>query len=157
MKRKKQEIIECACGCGITFKKYDKQWRSRKYLHGHHRRRNMMDRFLEKIKVDGNGCWNWQGYMQKNGYGQFGISTNKSLYAHRVSYELFNKESTKGKYVCHKCDNPSCVNPDHLYLGTQLDNIRDSIRNGKQKRFNRILDRKRDENYLRRAKGCGIN
>lgn len=68
-------------------------------------------------------CWEWQGRLNLTGYGVVG----KNKLAHRVAYELWNGELTEGLHVCHSCDNPKCCNPEHLFLGTQRDNIRDMV------------------------------
>lgn len=66
-------------------------------------------------------CWNWTGARLKGGYGQIGIN-NKIIQVHRFSWELHFGEIPKNLCVLHKCNNPSCVNPNHLYLGTNKDN-----------------------------------
>jgi predicted DNA-binding protein YlxM (UPF0122 family) len=73
------------------------------------------------------GCWEWVGVTAKNGYGRFW----GNFLAHRVSYALY-KECPKGFFVCHKCDNPPCVNPDHLFLGTAKQNTQDMISKGRK-------------------------
>ena len=79
------------------------------------------ERFWKKVKKIKNGCWNWTGGRTSAGYGEF----CKQL-AHRFSYKIMNGKIPKGKVIIHICDNPSCVNPKHLMVGTQGDNVRDS-------------------------------
>lgn len=89
---------------------------------GHHGL-SARDRFMSKIK-DKDGCWVWQGYCYKNGYGSFSVKRRRRL-AHRVSYEMFVGSIPTGQCVLHRCDNPPCVNPGHLFLGDQGANMRD--------------------------------
>lgn len=89
------------------------------------------DRFWAKVqKTD--GCWSWTGAQFRRGYGAFqlGGSTRK---AHRIAYELEHGPIPAGLYVCHRCDNPSCVRPDHLFLGTAADNNTDRSQKGRTK------------------------
>ena len=87
--------------------------------------------FKKKYVIDKKtGCWNWIGSRFPNGYGQ----STYAQYAHRASWLLFKGEIPKNKYVLHKCDNPSCVNPDHLFLGDQFDNMRDCSTKGRSAR-----------------------
>lgn len=91
------------------------------------------DRFWEKVdRKSSDECWNWLGGIHMNGYGGFNDGT-KSMKAHRFSWILFYGEIPEGKLICHKCDNRKCVNPNHLFLGTQKDNIQDRIRKGRSK------------------------
>lgn len=69
-------------------------------------------------------CWLWTGYKDKNGYGRLTVNQESKL-AHRLSWELTYGNIPEGMCVLHKCDNPKCVNPVHLFIGTQLDNIKD--------------------------------
>ena len=75
------------------------------------------------------GCWNWIGSKHKSGYGH--TSRTKSGYAHRYIYELMIGEIPDGLCVCHHCDNPSCVNPDHMFVGTMADNMHDRDKKGR--------------------------
>lgn len=88
-------------------------------------------RFLSKAQVLPNGCWYWLNYKQEDGYGVV-KHDGKVCLAHRVSLHLFKGFDLESElYVCHHCDNPSCVNPEHLYTGTQLDNVRDMHKRGR--------------------------
>lgn len=89
---------------------------------------NLKQTFLSKIyKTD--TCWFWNGYTSKKGYGRFYF--HKQYIAHRVSYELFKGPIPNGLLVCHKCDIRNCVNPDHLFLGTNQDNMTDMVKKGR--------------------------
>jgi len=91
-----------------------------------------MERFLSKVnKIEG-GCWQWTGNKDKENYGLFWYKTNNRR-AHRISYILHNGEIPEGLIIRHKCDNPSCVNPEHLESGTQKDNIKDMNDRGRRK------------------------
>lgn len=90
-------------------------------------------------------CVIWPFRKDKDGYGVFAsMGFNR---AHRASYFLFKGDFDKKLYVLHRCDNPSCVNPNHLFLGTQLDNVRDMISKGRKVKGNVVLPDNKGERH----------
>jgi DNA-binding transcriptional regulator YiaG len=92
-------------------------------------------RFWRKVDTQSgpNGCWLWTGGTHKRGYGTLADQGGKTIAAHRYSYEMHNGAIPDGLWVRHKCDNPNCVNPEHLTLGTPTDNVRDMWERGRAK------------------------
>lgn len=93
-----------------------------------------IDRFWKKVDKHSNpnGCWEWTGFIDREGLG-YGraYDGNKQMGAHRLSIIIDGRDPTD-KYVCHSCDNPKCVNPSHLFLGTQQDNLDDMKSKGRK-------------------------
>ena len=90
------------------------------------------ERFLQYVKEAESGCHEWQSTIKKDGYGQFWYD-GKNMRAHRAAYILLKGKIPKGKFILHKCDNRCCVNLEHLYVGTQKDNVQDMYRRGRNK------------------------
>ncbi len=86
------------------------------------------DRLVGKFLLDVNtGCWEWAGSKLKNSYGRM-LVDGKNILVHRYSWEARNGKIPKEMYACHKCDNPCCINPDHLFIGTHEDNMLDMVK-----------------------------
>ncbi len=95
-------------------------------------RRSVRERFEAFYDV-GPGCWNWDGQRGEKGYGIF-LLNRKGAGAHRVAWTLARGPIPDGLFVLHSCDNRACVNPSHLFLGTNRDNVEDMLRKGRQPR-----------------------
>ena len=89
-----------------------------------------LERFWKNVEIT-DSCWIWNGLKDVDGYGRFYINSKTGVRAHRFCYELYNEKIGDGMCVCHSCDMPSCVNPDHLWIGTNIDNINDRTKKGR--------------------------
>jgi hypothetical protein len=91
----------------------------------------VLKKFASLIRIQ-NECWEWTGRLNQYGYGRMKFQGKRGVRTHRISYMLFCGEIPEGIFVCHHCDNPSCVNPEHLFLGTHDDNNKDKCRKNRQ-------------------------
>lgn len=101
--------------------------------------RPLLERFWERVSVVQGACWLWRGSTTAAGYGNLGAGGRggANVYAHRLSWEVHKGPIPPGMHVLHRCDNPPCVNPEHLFLGTQRDNNADKTRKGRHARGER--------------------
>jgi hypothetical protein len=90
----------------------------------------LQERFDQKYVVRESGCWEWVAAVRSR-YGVIVVGSSRTAKAHRVSWEIHRGPIPAGLKVLHVCDNPPCVNPDHLFLGTQADNLRDMVQKGR--------------------------
>lgn len=105
------------------------------------RPKNDIDSFWKKVDKS-EYCWEWQAALDSDGYGVFSLN-DKSIKAHRFVAEFVMGLDISDLCVCHKCDNRKCVNPDHLFLGTQMDNSRDRDAKGRS-----VKGRKQSKSHI---------
>jgi hypothetical protein len=118
-------------------------------------------RFWKKVRRTPD-CWVWTGWTNPCGYAQiWDQNRRRTMLVHRISWELHFGSIPHGKCVCHHCDNPSCVRPDHLFLGTLIDNNHDCIRKDRFARGERMKHKLTADKvrlirklYVRRKVGC---
>lgn len=115
-----------------------------------HRAATMPERFWARVNKSGE-CWLWTGYRNKAGYGVTGV-TPRSRLAHRVAFELSRGTLPPRQSVCHHCDNPACVRPDHLFLGDHVANTTDKVSKGRQARGTSFRRAKLTETMVRRIR-----
>lgn len=84
------------------------------------------------VTVTPEGCHEWRGARRAGGYGAVSVAVRQTDYAHRVAWQLAFGPIPDGMFVCHRCDNPPCCNPEHLFLGTNADNMRDMVAKGRE-------------------------
>jgi len=118
------------CLCSKHYKRYKKYGDANSIINIFEKKPKIC--FENKYIVDKKtGCWNWIASKTIEGYGLFRFM-NRMVRSHRFSWELYNGKIPLGKLVCHSCDNTSCVNPEHLWLGTDKDNAKDKVKKNRQ-------------------------
>lgn len=128
--------VGCGCTYTVTLQKKRQRYHSVQCA-ADARRLSAADRFWAKVQKAGpDDCWLWTAGLNHAGYGIFGLHhrTDPTRLAHRVAYELTHGLKPGKWRVCHSCDNPKCVNPKHLWLGTDADNHADMLRKGREAR-----------------------
>lgn len=116
--------------------------------------KSLSERFWNKVdRKELSDCWEWLGY--KDRYGIIGIN-GKNFKTHRVSWELHHGPVPEGMHVLHKCDNPGCVNPSHLFLGDHTDNMQDMVEKGRGGRAKLTLDQVQEIRNIGRSVVSGV-
>lgn len=110
---------------------------------------DFLDRF--EVNVD-TQCWEWTGPIGSHGYGTHGGNSGRNL-SHMLAYEMWNGVIPEGYDVSHHCDNRPCINPDHLFVGTRQDNMRDAVSKGRQAKGRDFPGTKLNEDLVREIRG----
>lgn len=114
-----------SCGC--------REYKNKKKYHLADDIEFMKREIERKVKINSDQCWEWQGAKHKQGYGNI-IFKKKCWLSHRLAWTIYKGEIKDNLKVCHKCDKPLCCNPNHLFLGTQLENVQDGFAKGRMKK-----------------------
>ena len=147
-----RRVCECGCGAPTTIADHTDSKTGivrgypNRFCAGHVGRRPIEARFWARVHK-GTGCWDWLGCV-RGGYGTISY-LGKQVQSHRLSYEWSYGQIPYGLWVLHRCDNRSCVRPDHLFLGTPLDNNRDAINKGRNARGSKSPRAKLNESQVR--------
>jgi len=140
-----KEVPKKTCAeCGVVFTKRTREafavWESRRFCSRKcsNQKPEIFGRFLGKFQSGADGeCWEWLGALNGDGYGRLFLGGNAkhSVGAHRVSWQFHKGPIPKGLHVLHRCDNRKCVNPSHLWLGTNSENVADRVSKGRSARL----------------------